>query len=110
MFPAYLFMRLVSLAVIAGMGYGSAIQWGDVLTAVGLDVLAFFLMYSFSILCTVLCGNTFFTVALLFAVLLSLTPVCGFTVPLPTGSIRLFALWMILRCSARWWSAWRQRI
>ena len=74
-FPAYLFTRLVSLAVIAGMGYGSAIQWGDVLTAVGLDVLAFFLMYSFSILCTVLCGNTFFTVALLFAVLLSLTPV-----------------------------------
>jgi len=74
-FPAYLLMRLLSLAVVAGMGYSGAIQWGEVLSAVGLDILAFFLMYSFAILCTVLCGNTFFTVALLFAVSLSLLPV-----------------------------------
>ncbi len=62
--PAYFVSRLLSVAVIAGLGYLGAINWGMLLAGILGDLCAFFTLYGIVILCVVLCGSTLVSVML----------------------------------------------
>ncbi|MCI8879243.1 MAG: hypothetical protein HFH28_00810 [Clostridiaceae bacterium] len=63
--PAYFVMKFASAAVaaagIAGIGMSVPFPWGEFFLSMGIDLLAFFTIYSIAILCTTLCGNTAFS-------------------------------------------------
>lgn len=62
--PAYLLMRLIAAAVVAAMGYIGLVDGGLFLSCIAVDLLAFFTVYSITVLCAILTGNTIIAVVL----------------------------------------------
>ena len=67
----YLVMYGITLACVYAMGFGAAVNWGEIGGAVISNVILFLLLYALSVLTTVLCGNTVITLLLLVWVHLS---------------------------------------
>lgn len=69
--PAYFVMRLVAVLIVAGAGYAHIIHITQMILAIVTELTAFFSVYSISVLCTILTGNTIISIVLDFWALFS---------------------------------------
>ena len=67
----YVVMLVITLACTYAMGFGAAVDWGVIGGAVLCHLIVFLLLYSLTVLTTVVCGNTVITLLLLAWVMLS---------------------------------------
>lgn len=56
--PTYLIVQVIAIAAIYAGGAGEAIIWSKIFETIILHIVMFFSVYSFSVLATILCGNT----------------------------------------------------
>lgn len=67
----YVVMLAVSLACTFAMGFGAAVDWRAIGSAVVSHLIVFLLLYALTVLTTVICGNTVISLLLLTWVMLS---------------------------------------
>lgn len=67
----YVVMLAVSLACTFAMGFGAAVDWSAIGSAVMSHLIVFLLLYALTVLTTVICGNTVISLLLLAWVMLS---------------------------------------
>lgn len=61
----YLVMLVLSIACVYGMGFGAAVDWGAIGSALVSQLILFLTIYSLTVLTTIVCGNTVITLLLL---------------------------------------------
>lgn len=100
----YLVALAISVACAYGMGFGAAVQWGDLGGAVISHLIVFLVLYALSVLTTVLCGNTVITLLLLLWTHLSFLLVWTLRVGLFTKFFESYAMDGIHMIRALRWS------
>ncbi|WP_125114587.1 hypothetical protein [Agathobaculum sp. Marseille-P7918] len=61
----YLVMLVLSVACVYGMGFGAAVDWGAIGSALVSQLILFLTIYALTVLTTIVCGNTVITLLLL---------------------------------------------
>lgn len=61
----YLVVLVLSVACVYGMGFGEAVQWASLGSALVSHLIMFLTLYALTVLTTIVCGNTVITLLLL---------------------------------------------
>lgn len=72
---SYLIVLVITIGVTYAMGFGAAVDWTQISSAVTCDLIIFFLLYSLTVVTTIVCGNTIISLLLLLWTMFSLLAV-----------------------------------